>query len=253
MPIEIKTKSGPGGRHYVHPRTGEVVPSVTTVLGVMDKPALPGWAAKCVAEYAADNLEAITLLGRDERIALMKGVPWRNRDKAADRGTDAHTYAERRLTFGIKANPTNASEECVDEIIALLDPTPLITEGTVWNHTIGYAGTFDGVWRLRDGRLVLIDWKSGKGVYPEAGLQLNAYARGEEIITASEVLPMPRVDEAWVLHVPAAGGWKIHPVTLGTQEWVAFVAAHDLWRWKAADSTMGQPLRGIPNQERQFQ
>jgi hypothetical protein len=251
MAVEIKTKAGPGGRHYIHPVTGETVPSVTTILGVMDKPALVGWAAKSVAEYAADNVEAVSLLGRDERVALLKGVPFRNRDKAADRGTEAHTYAERRLTFGIAPSPSNRSAELVDEVLAALDPTPLVSEGTVFNSTVGYAGTFDGVWRV-DGRIVMVDWKSGKGVYSESGLQLNAYARGEEVITPSEVFSMPRVDEAWIIHVPNEGGWKVHPVALGNEEWLAFQAARMVWRWKhhRADFTMGQPVQGIPNRER---
>jgi hypothetical protein len=254
MAVEIKTASGPGGRHYIHPVTGVLVPSVTTILGVLDKPALVGWAARSVAEYAADNMEALGLLGRDERVALLKGVPFRNRDKAADRGTDAHTYAERRLVFGIAPNPSNRSEELVDEVLDHLDPHPLLTEATVFNLTYGYAGTFDGIWEV-DGRTVMVDWKSGKGVYSEAGLQMNAYARGEQVVTASEIRPMPRVDEAWVIHVPNTGGWKVHPVTLAEDEWIAFRAARAAWKWKnhRADYTMGQPVQGIPNRERAFQ
>ena len=241
---EVKTVSGPGGRHYIHPVTGSVVPSVTTILSAINKPALVGWAGRAVAEYAAANLEALGLLGIDERVALLKGVPYRNRDRAADRGTAAHTYAERRLVFGAGADPANRSEENVDLVLAAYDPIPVLSEATVWNEKVGYAGTFDGVWKVSDGQQVLIDWKSGKGVYPESGLQLNAYSRGEEVVSADTIEAMPRIDAAWIIHVPNEGGWTVTPVRLGDAEWLAFRASRALWNWtnREADLTLGQPI-----------
>lgn len=239
---EIKTVRGPLGRHYVHPESKAIVPSVTTILSVLDKPALVGWAAKTVAEYAADNLAAVQQLERDDAVALLKGVPWRNRDKAASRGTDAHTYAERRMMFGLAPGPSNESEAKVDKVLDTIKPHPVLTEGTVWNDTVGYAGTFDGIWKVGR-KTVLIDWKSGKGVYPESGLQAVAYGHGEQIITASSIEDMPHCDEAWIVHVPEDGPWAIHPVSLDSDmDWIAFRATRAVWYWQAhgADLILGQ-------------
>jgi hypothetical protein len=239
---EIKTVRGPLGRHYVHPTTGEVVPSVTTILSVLDKPALVGWAAKTVATYAAENHDALTALDVGDRVALLKGVPWRNRDRAADRGTDAHTYAERRMVFGLKPQPTTRSEEKIDAVLDTIKPDCLLTEATIWNQSVGYAGTFDGIWKVGS-RTVLIDWKSGKGVYPESGLQAVAYGHGEQIVTASDIIDMPRVDEAWIVHVPEDGPWSINPVSLSNpMDWMAFRATRAVWQWQAyhSDLILGQ-------------
>jgi hypothetical protein len=69
------------GRVYEHPVTGEVVPSVTTVIKCLDKPALPRWSAKAAAEYADRQWKALSELGSEERVALIKGAPWRESGK----------------------------------------------------------------------------------------------------------------------------------------------------------------------------
>src|SRR5438094_5578416 len=59
---------------------------------------------------------------------------------------------------------------------------PLAIERTVYCFDCGYAGTLDLYARVK-GVLTILDWKSGKAIYPEAFLQNVAYrhaaARGE--------------------------------------------------------------------------
>src|SRR5699024_666377 len=79
---------------------GKPVPGVTSIIGVLDKPAIPKWAASQVAEYVADHPEAIGHLyemGRRPMVDALKGMPWQKRDDAADRGHKLHDYAERLL------------------------------------------------------------------------------------------------------------------------------------------------------------
>ena len=75
---------------------GEWVPGVTTIIGVLDKPGLRKWAAATVAEYVADNRDAIEHLyaaGRGPMVAMLKETPWQRRDDAATRGTSFHEWA----------------------------------------------------------------------------------------------------------------------------------------------------------------
>ena len=62
---------------------GKAVPGVTTILGVLDKPALPKWAAGAVAEYVADHpdgVEHLRTIGRGPMVSALKGIPWQARD-----------------------------------------------------------------------------------------------------------------------------------------------------------------------------
>ncbi len=64
------------------------------------------------------------------------------------------------------------------------DPIPLFLEKTVYDEKLGYAGTLDfvGTIKMKDPetkevkrQLVIIDWKTGKGLYKSHELQLASY------------------------------------------------------------------------------
>ena len=73
------------GRHYQHPN-GDMVPSVTNVIGILDKPALPRWAAKMVAERAALMKGSLGRMDDGDIVDTLKAVPWQRSNRAADRG-----------------------------------------------------------------------------------------------------------------------------------------------------------------------
>ncbi len=85
-------------RRYYQLADGTKLPSVTTILGVaLNKPALPGWAAKTVATEAMDNLPRLVRMSRTDRdgaLRWLKGSPYAQRDAAAEAGTQAHQLAE---------------------------------------------------------------------------------------------------------------------------------------------------------------
>ena len=89
---------------------------------------------------------------------------------------------------------------------------PLAIERTVYCERCGYAGTFDLYARVR-GVLSLLDWKSGKAIYPEAFLQNVAYRHAAERrglpVTQGLIVRLPKLigDPAWeVMVVPAMIG-----------------------------------------------
>src|SRR5690348_144937 len=92
------TKRIDTARGHWYKLDGDKVDGVTTVIGNgVPKPALMPWAAREVATFAADNLELLGQLERDARIDLLKGAHYRDRDKAARRGTEVHRLAERLI------------------------------------------------------------------------------------------------------------------------------------------------------------
>ncbi|HEY7822893.1 MAG TPA: hypothetical protein VIG24_08680, partial [Acidimicrobiia bacterium] len=85
------------GRHYQAP-DGELVPSVTNVLSVMGKgDVLMRWAAKMVAERAMVMKHSLGRMEDNEIVDTLKSAPFNRSKRAADRGTDIHTYLEHRL------------------------------------------------------------------------------------------------------------------------------------------------------------
>lgn len=142
--------------------SGKVVPGVTTILGVLAKPALIHWAWD---------------LGS-------KGIDYRKyRDAAADVGTLAHAM----IAAELGAEPPDLaaySPETIDKaenaILSFYewqknrDIRPILVEQPLVSEQYRYGGTLDCLAML-DGVPTLLDIKTGKAIYPEMLHQLAAY------------------------------------------------------------------------------
>lgn len=172
------------GRNHSYLIDGAKALGVTTALSKgMPKPALPYWSARTVAEYVADMgstsfAELLDHHGRDATVSLLKSVPWSQRDKAAAQGTEVHGFAE-RLIHGEQVDVPEHLDGYVGSAVKFMDewkPAPLLVERVVASYRWMYAGTFDLIAELPDGRRVLFDYKTSKsGIFPETALQLAAY------------------------------------------------------------------------------
>lgn len=180
--------------------------SVTTILGVLDKPALMYWAAEQSAKAAVEHRSTWQAMeaesGTDEAIKWLRDARFRRgKDTLSDAefGTGVHTLAEEYALTGVKPTPDretfksdfDAAVACLDrfdEWLSEFQPTYLATEVTVYNATYRYAGTCDGFLAI-NGTPLIVDYKSSKksrdakgkptGLYPEAALQLAGYRFGE--------------------------------------------------------------------------
>ena len=251
MSPSIQTKSISGNRHYVHPKTNEQVPSVTTILGVVNKPALPRWAAKMTAEYAVSSKNSWANLDDRAAVELLKGSPWRSMNDAAEKGTSIHAIAEKLLRgeqIDFIQPGTEHACQSVAEFIQALQPKPVAIEATVWSHKHKYAGTLDLIATI-DNELWLIDWKSSKGVYADFALQLAAYAMADEIIYPDgSSMPMPEINNAAIAHVPKEENWAFVPLNIGEPARQAFLHALGLFEWQSihASSAVGANLSTSP-------
>lgn len=230
----------PNGHRYR--LDGKPIPGVTTMLGKgLPKPALPRWAAKVCGEYVADNLDTLAALpDRESVIATVKQSPWTQRDQAAVRGTDVHAIAEAVL-HGREVEVPPHLEGHVDGYVRFLDewqPEPLLTERPVASRHWWYAGTFDAIVKLRDGRVLMVDNKTSKGVYGETALQLAAYAGAEFYVDDQETeQPIPDTDGLAVVHITATGT-DLYPVLDPAAAWKDWL--HVLWTAKAEDRIKAQ-------------
>lgn len=209
---------------------GNEYPSVTTILNAtMPKPALVGWAARSTAEWAVDHrAEWTDISDRQAAVDLLKGAPFRDRDKAGEVGTAVHRYAE-QIARG--EDVSDIGEEVrpfvphYSRFLADWNPTYIETEATVFSLEMGYAGTLDAIARIPGLGVVLLDTKTSRaGVFPETALQLAAYEAADFIgrndgTTEDE---MPEVEQTVVLHL-RPDGYRLVPLRVDAD-------THRQWR-----------------------
>ena len=211
---------------------GKWVPGVTTILGVLDKPALPKWAAGMVAEYVADNPDGVTSLrplGRDLMVSTLKGIPWQRRDDAAARGTTFHALAERILR-GEEVDVPEAQVPLVENALRFMDHyriEPLLNESPVASREHQYAGTVDIVADSTVGRAVF-DWKSGKRIYPRFALQLAAYGHAEFAVVDGAEVPIPEAEAAYGVHI-REDGYDVVPLKYGPDVFREFLTVREAY------------------------
>lgn len=231
------------GRNHAYTINGNRAVGVTTALSKgLPKPALMNWAAKCVAEEAVnldhDTREELRKQGPQVLIDYLKKAHIRIRDTAAVRGTKVHNIAEKL----IKGYEVDVPEELVGHVDSALKflkdwkVRPLLTERTVGSYQWGFAGTFDLIGELPDGRRVLFDWKTGaSGIWPETALQLAAYRYADAYLAPDGTeIPMKEVGiteckAVWI----RADGYDVIPLVTDGAVFKAFL--HILQVAKAVD------------------
>lgn len=221
------------GRNHSYTINGHKAVGVTTAIDKgFPKSALIAWAAKCAAEEAAplllsDQARIDAWMGEHELTDLddvtnyLKGAHRRISTGAATRGTRVHKLAE-RLTrreeeFEVPED-LRGHYESVVKFLREWKVRPLLVEHAVGSYQWGYAGTFDLIAELPDGRRVLFDYKAGKSVWPETALQLAAYRYADAYVAPDGTeIPMRDVGvtEAKVVHVRADGYDVVPLVTDG--------------------------------------
>jgi hypothetical protein len=206
------------------------VPSVTTALGVLDKPALIPWALNQAVEFLRSAISpgvehAESYL--EEVYAQSKRAARTKRDLAANVGTLAHTILERYPDCG--TIPDGHVGSCVTGGLAWLRTSDVqieMRECPVYSRRHRFSGRFDGLARV-NGSLSLFDWKTSTGVYPEYRLQLAAYVAAFE-----EEHPSERIEQRIVLHLGKEdGSFTPHIYTRASlrQDFGAFLAALRLY------------------------
>ncbi|GAA0187948.1 hypothetical protein [Glutamicibacter creatinolyticus] len=197
---------------------GKHVSGVTTILGGgIPKPALIRWAPAVVANWVANpenKGELTSLLAGDPDTAVryLKGLPNRERDEAAERGTEVHDLAEKLILTG----EVDAPEDLAGFIEGYLDfldrwqITPVLAEVILANRKHWYSGKVDlfatspllqTTEEIAAGKVIQIDLKTSKGIYMETALQTAAYANAEFYMDGDAEKPIPEVVKNFVGHV----------------------------------------------------
>jgi hypothetical protein len=233
------------GRHYEHPVTGELLPSVTNICGVLDKPALSRWSARVVAEQAWDMRNSLSGLGRDEAIDILRGAPWRSSGRSAARGTTIHEFMEAGLKGEDLPDLAGQAAEyraAAESVLAWFDRENIrliASEQTVFGD--GYAGTYDAHlrWHHADDAWEdwLVDFKTGaSGPYPEVALQLSALDAART--TADGKAAWSSYDRLVAISIQPKGKWVSVEVEDRAASYGAFRGLLTAWHWKNGDKAL---------------
>lgn len=223
----------------------ERFPSITTLLKVLDKPALVRWAPKMVAEHvsriATDAREFVNVTATEQKlrwpviqshlddvlgelsdVETLKGVPWAYSEKKRDLGSTFHDIAE-QFAGGTPINPEIFADDVRPLVRGFLmfveDELPefLAMETGVFNRNVGYACTLDTIVDLtKRKRRVVIDYKASADSYPEHSLQLAAQRFSEFIgLKDGNEIPMIETDGSMILLILPDGyrllEWETRP------------------------------------------
>lgn len=235
-----------------HLINGQPFVRVTAALSILDKPGLAPWYAKqAQAQYEAalletlSGLDLVTLSGQGVADAVLDGIAkalpgvkaaQAETAKAASIGLAAHAWIEweTRRRCGEKVGPEpklpDAAAWAVEawkDWAKAVDFAPIVAERIIWceDPRCRYAGTMDVYARVR-GAVTVVDYKTGKAIYPEAFLQNIAYrhaaARANLPSEGGLIVRLPKVmtDPAFEA-VPVPDDVTIED----------FLAVLHCWRW----------------------
>jgi hypothetical protein len=220
--------------HWYIDGNGARIPGVTTIIGDgVPKPALIKWGMNTTAAYAVDHWDTLAGLPVSERLTTLKGAAYAERDAAGKRGTEVHDLAE-KLLHGQEVPVPDELAGHVEAYVRFLDqwdPTVVLSESTVYNLTIGYAGTLDLVVDMPGGRWLLDIKTTRSGVYGDNALQLAAYRYAEHWIDVDTAHPMPEVDRCGIVWV-RGDGYEVVPVEAGPDVFTEFRYVKRVARWQ---------------------
>jgi hypothetical protein len=205
---------------HIYRLDGARLKSVTTICGQMGKPQLIDWAARTAAEYAVDHWDNLSLQSPSSRRQEIGQAHNLVRDRKASSGTAIHAMAEALLRGDpVQVPPSMAGKvEGLAKWIELSGITVHWAERPVWTapdpdyDLPGYAGTFDAIVAHPQLGVGLVDWKTGKGVYGDAAVQLAGYRAADWMVDGDEDAYMLAVDWLGVAHVQV-GFTDLHTLT----------------------------------------
>lgn len=167
------------------------MPSVTTLQRLQD--SLGG--ADGLVKWAAGIAVDVALTGADRATALAAT------DEPARIGNAVHDLV-RRVLLGLPIDPEPDTVWHLAHLAAFLGaerPDVLFAEEMVANLTLGFAGQFDFIARIRD-KVAIVDVKTGKSK-PSHKLQLAGYSLCEFIGRegSADQIALPEIEAGYVL------------------------------------------------------
>jgi hypothetical protein len=167
-------------RYY--PRNNTEYASVTTIGGVMDKPALLPWAVGCAVRYLHTHMEELTKEITEERVREITKASQAHYKEISAEAMDIGTRSHEAIHLFLRDQPYTITPDIENPFYAFVhwavdnDLKLEKSEQVLYNDQHKYAGTCDFIGIFQKKRYI-VDFKTSRGFYePEMPMQLAAYA-----------------------------------------------------------------------------
>ena len=173
---------------------GERATGITTIIGVLAKPALIGWAAKMACEYIREHV-AYAIPGTDGGYWAIKPsdvdeaqkAHTKKKEAAGTHGTDTHSLIEEWIKGALEGKvlvddkflPIAKFIQWVEQDVDHF----LFSERQMFNKDMFIAGTADFGAVMKDGKKLIGDFKTSSGVY---GIDYFLQCAGYKILAEGE-------------------------------------------------------------------
>jgi len=220
-------------KHTYH-FNGQKVPSVTTALGIINKPALVAWAANSAIDYVSEQIEPGKSYDELQLAAIWEGGRKSHYQKKTDAGTIGtflHKYVEGFIKGDSPAQPVNPElQKSAMKFMNWVEKHKvefLLSEQQVFSQKYGYTGTLDFICKI-DGKMYLGDLKTSSAIYAEYLIQTAAYRQAR-----TEEYPEEKYDGQLVIRIGKDGSFEVKVVE--DDQWyrkmfVAFLASLQLYK-----------------------
>ena len=176
---EIELKFNQNGHRYTV--NGKDALGVTTVLGVISKPALMFWAVNEAVGYLKENWKAGVSYDEVQIKTMLeeaKTAHRKKKDTAADLGTMIHKWIEQYINGENPEPPINPEmQKAIQAFLLWVKKNNvkfIVSERVVYSRRYNYAGTTDFICEI-DGKKYIGDIKTSNAIYSEYLMQVAAY------------------------------------------------------------------------------
>lgn len=228
---EAQTYRKEFGKGHIYILDGQRCPGSTTIMGALPKP-LAKWGAEKVAELAVNEWSRLARLPIAARLKELEAAPWRDLDHAAVQGTAVHRYAQSLAdghTLTLPGDVAGYVKAC-RAFFSDWQVQPVLSEVPVFSRKHRYGGSLDLIADLADGKRWLLDYKTGKSIWGDTGLQLASYRYADFYLNeAGSECDIPEVDECGVVWVRPDGTYELHPYTANRSVFRVFLALKEVY------------------------
>ncbi len=219
-------------KKHLYKLDGKPLTGVTTILGVIAKPALIQWASNMACGYVREQVKGEETIPVSMLETILKDASLahrRKKEKSADIGTLAHEWIEEYIAGNNPPEPSKEVKVMTDNFLKWekeVKPKFLESEMRVYSEKYWYAGTLDLIVEI-DGEIWVGDIKTSSGIYPEHFYQTAAYQNALQ-----EMGKYPNIKGSIIINIRKDGKMEIKKSEEYLEDRKAFMGALAIYRRK---------------------